>query len=86
MIGCDRDRIKAYIEEKKEKILVTESRSRIKEQYKNTILGTLSVIELKNVLEKLDVKWTRQQNNKADLIVLVDKELKKRNLNEDDIV
>lgn len=86
MIGCDRDRIKAYIEEKKEKILVTESRSRIKEQYKNTILGTLSVIELKNVLEKLDVKWTRQQNNKADLIVLVDKELKKRNLNEDDII
>jgi hypothetical protein len=86
LIGCDRDRIKAYIEEKKEKILVTESRSRIKEQYKNTILGTLSVIELKNVLEKLDVKWTRQQNNKADLIVLVDKELKKRNLNEDDII
>ena len=63
-----------------------EQKRLVKQKFKDRSTGHLLNAELKTILEHWNVSWTRQQNNRADLLNLVDQEQKKRNLKDDDVI
>ena len=85
LLGVSSDDIRSYIRKKEEKDEDSLKKTEIKKSFSNRLIGKLTVIELKKVLEQFNVSWTREQNNKADILMLVDKELKQRNLDDEDL-
>ena len=86
MIGVSSDNIRNYVKKEQEKLLDVEQKRLVKQKFKDRSIGHLLNAELKTILEHWNVSWTRQQNNRADLLNLVDQEQKKRNLKDDDVI
>lgn len=86
LIGVSIQNIQKYIHQKKEKEELAKKRKAVKDSYQGTPLGQLTIVELKQYLEKHHVSFTREQNNKADLLVLLDRVVKKSGLSQDEFL
>lgn len=85
LLGVSSDDIRTYVRKKEEKEEDSLKKKEIKKSFSNRLIGKLTVLEFKKVLEEFNVSRTQEQNNKADILMLVDKELKKRNLDDEDL-
>ena len=61
------------------------SKRLIKQKFKDRSTGHLYA-ELKTILEHWNVSWTKQHNNRAVLLNLMDKEQNRRNLKDSDVI
>jgi len=60
---------------KKRKLFWKKGKS-VKESYKDSYIGKLTTKQIKCILSDCNVAFTREQNNKADLLVAFDKYIK----------
>lgn len=84
LIGISIEECKSYISDLENKKREKENYSELLKSYKGTFLGQLSVMELKNILERMGVKLTTKQTLKGGLLKLVDEQIKCRGLNLED--
>lgn len=78
--------IHAYVNDKEEKEVEKEQCDKIKSKYASRLLGQLTIPQPKQNLCGFNVTITREQNNKPNLLQLVDNELAKRKLTDEDII
>ncbi len=86
LVGVSPSEIQRYVKSKEDKEMLSEQYRNIKAHYKDRLLGALTIPQLRNLLQQFHVQFTREQNNKADLLVLVDNELSKRKLMDTDTI
>ena len=85
IIGVSADEIRSYIQQKEDKEKNASVKKDIKKSFSHRLISKLTNIELKKVLQTMKVSWTRQQDNRADLLIKVDQELKSRKMNDEDL-
>lgn len=86
MIGVPVEDIVSYVRERKEKEAVKSGKKQTVQSFSEGI-GKLSIPQIKYALDKFLIKnYTRQQNNKADLLLLLSAALKERGLDENNFV
>lgn len=80
MVGVSCEELLNYIHQKEEKELKKAGRKEILKKYKST-LGLLTKAELKLALERYKTTFTKEQDDKADLVVLLSSILDKNMVN-----
>lgn len=76
MIGVSVDQILNYIHKKEEKEIQKSGRKDILQKFSSN-LGLLTKAELKIALNTFNLTFTREQDNKADLLLILSKHLEK---------
>ena len=79
MIGIVPERILEYVHHVEEKEMAKSGRSEIVKKNSNS-LALFTKNELKLCLERENVNFTREQDNKADLVLLLASVLEKKNI------
>lgn len=86
MLAVTVDTIDQYIQKQEDKGTRNDQYKAVKAKFKERVLGSLTIPQLSQLLKEFGISITLQQTDKANRLVLVVKELKRRKLEDSDVI